>query len=187
MSHAEHPDYQLIKSEKTIEVRDYPPMIFAEVEVAGPRKQAIREGFKILADYIFGNNTSAKKIEKTTPHTGELSEKIAMTAPVMQEKHIDTWKIKFVMPKKYKLETLPKPHCKKIRLVLSTAKRFAVIRFSGLPSDENIEQRTEELKSYCLAKKWILIGDVLLAFYNPPWTLPFLRRNEIMIQIGIHE
>lgn len=187
MSNIEHPDYQLVKSEKTIEIRDYPPMIFAEVEVAGPRKQAIREGFKILADYIFGNNTSAKKIEKTTPHAGEIGEKIAMTAPVMQEKYMSNWKVKFVMPKKHGLETLPKPHSKKIRLVHSPAKRFAVIRFSGLASDENIKQRTEELRNYCLAEKWVPIGDVLLAFYNPPWTIPFLRRNEIMIEIGTHQ
>lgn len=184
MSKAEQPNYQIVKSEKAIEIRDYPPMIFAEVEVKGQRKQAIQEGFKILADYIFGNNTSVKKIDMTTPHTGELSEKIAMTAPVMQEEDMGNWKVRFVMPKEYSLETLPKPHSKKIRLVSSTAKRYAVIRFSGFASDENIKRRTEELKDYIGAEKWVPVGGVVLAFYNPPWTLPFLRRNEIMIEIG---
>lgn len=180
MSNIEHPDYQTFKSEKNIEIRDYCSMIFAEVEVVGPRKQAIGEGFRILADYIFGNNIS-------TLLTGELGEKIAMTSPVIQEKYMNNWKVKFIMPKKYDLETLPKPHSEKIRLVSFPAKRFAVIRFSGLVSDENIKQHTEELRNYCLAEKLLLIGDILLAFYNPPWTLPFLRRNEIMIEIGTHQ
>lgn len=187
MSNIKHPDYQMVKSEKNIEIRDYPPIIFAEVEVAGARKQAIREGFKILSDYIFGNNTSVKKIEKITSVKEEPGEKIAMTTPVMQEKYRSNGKVKFVMPKKYELKTLPKPHSKKIHLVASCPKRFAVIRFSGFASDENIKQYTEKLRNYCLAEKWTSIGGVLLAFYNPPWTLPFLRRNEIMIEIGFHQ
>ena len=187
MSNVEQPDYKLVTSRQNIEIRDYPSMIFAEVEVAGPRKQAISEGFKSLADYIFGNNTSAKKIEKTKPVTREPSEKIPMTAPVIQEKHIDKWKVRFVMPKKYRLETLPKPQSKNIRLISSPAKRFAVIRFSGIARDKNIQQHTEKLRDYILAEKWEPIGGVVLAFYNPPWTLPFLRRNEIMIEIGIHQ
>jgi len=91
----------------------------------------------MLADYIFGKYFSKKKIEETAPLKGELGEKIAMTAPVMQEKYMSSWKVKFIMPKKYRLEILPKPHSKKIRLVESPAKRLAVIRFSCLASDEN--------------------------------------------------
>lgn len=167
MSNAEQPDYKLVTSKGNIEIRDYPPMILAEVQVSGERKQAINEGFKILANYIFGNNTSNKKI--------------AMTAPVLQQKHIDKWNIKFIMPKKYRLEPLPNPNSKNIRLIPSSAKRFAVIRFSGLANDENIKQHTAELREYISAEKLEPMPEVLLAFYNPPWTLPFLRRNEVMI------
>ena len=103
MSNVEQPDYKVVTSEENIEIRDYPPMILAEVEVSGERKQAISEGFKILADYIFGNNTSNKKMEMTAPVTNELSEKMAMTAPVLQELHMDKWKVRFIMPKKYSL------------------------------------------------------------------------------------
>lgn len=183
MSNTEQPDYKLIISEGKIEIRDYPPMIFAETKVTGQRKEAMRGGFKILADYIFGNNTSAKKIKKKTPLISELSEKIAMTAPVMQEKYRNSWKVKFIMPKKYSLATLPKPNSKKIRLFKSRAKRFAVIRFSGFASDKNIKRHKEELRDYILAEKRLPTGGFFLAFYNPPWTLPFLRRNEIMIEI----
>jgi hypothetical protein len=158
-------------------------MILAEVEVSGERKQAIREGFEILADYIFGNNTFNKNIEMTAPVTNELSEKMAMTAPVLQEQHMDKWKVRFVMPKKYSFETLPKPNSKKVTLIPLPARRFAVIRFSGLADNESIKLHTEELKAYIVAEKLNPIGGTVLAFYNPPWTIPFLRRNEVMIEV----
>ena len=184
MSNVEQPDYKVIKSEKSIEIRDYPPMIVAEVEVSGERKQAIKEGFKILADYIFGNNTSNKKMEVTAPVTNELSEKMAMTAPVIQEQHMDKWKVRFVMPRKYSFETLPRPNSKEVILVPLPARCFAVIQFSGLPDDENIKQHANELQQYILTQTLKVTGELLLAFYSPPWTLPFLRRNEVMIEIG---
>lgn len=172
-----------ILRQTSITIEDYPSMLFAEVEIPGPRKQAIREGFKILANYIFGNNISVKICEKTTSPKDEFSEKIAMTAPVIQEKHDNHWKVRFSMPKKYTLETLPRPCSKKIHIVSYPPKKFAVIRFSGFMNDKNIEQRTLELRTYILSKKFKPIGEVILAFYNPPWTLPFLRRNEILIEI----
>ncbi len=183
MSNVEQPDYKVVTSEENIEIRDYPPMILAQVEVSGERKQAIREGFKILADYIFGNNTSNKKMEMTAPVTNERSEKMAMTAPVLQEQEMDKWKVRFVMPKKYSLETLPKPNSKEVILIPLPARRFAVIRFSGLADDETIKQHTDELKAYIVAEKLNPIGGTVLAFYNPPWTIPFLRRNEVMIEV----
>jgi hypothetical protein len=183
MSHVEQPDYKVVTSQENIEIRVYPPMILAEVEVSGERKQAIREGFEILADYIFGNNTFNKNIEMTAPVTNELSEKMAMTAPVLQEQHMDKWKVRFVMPKKYSFETLPKPNSKKVTLIPLPARRFAVIRFSGLADNESIKLHTEELKAYIVAEKLNPIGGTVLAFYNPPWTIPFLRRNEVMIEV----
>lgn len=183
MSRVEQPDYKLITSKENIEIRDYAPLILAQVEVSGERKQAINEGFKILADYIFGNNTTNQKMEMKAEVTNEISEKMAMTTPVLQEQHMDKWKVRFVMPKKYSIETLPKPNFKDIALIPVPARRFAVIRFSGIADDENIKQKREELKAYILAEKLEPIGEPILAFYNPPWTIPFLRRNEVMIEI----
>ena len=153
MSHVEQPDYKLVRSNENIEIREYSSMILAEVEVSGERKQAIREGFKILADYIFGNNTSNIKMEMTAPFTNQVSEKMAMTAPVMQEQHGDKWNVRFVMPKKYSIETLPKPNSKDVNLIPLPSRRFAVIRFSGLPDDETIKQHTEQLEAYIFAQK----------------------------------
>lgn len=185
MSYVEHPDYKIITLKNNIEVREYLPMILAEVEVVGERKQAIRQGFKILADYIFGNNTSFVKMEMTAPVTNELNEKMSMTAPVIQQKYMDKWKVRFVMSKKYSFETLPKPKVKDVTLVSVPLRYFAVIRFSGLVNDENIKQYTNELEAYILDQALKSIGMPQLAFYNPPWTLPFLRRNEVMIEVKI--
>jgi hypothetical protein len=173
MGDVEQPDYKVITSKENIEIRDYAPMILAEVEIFGDRKQAVSAGFKILADYIFGSNTSENQI----------SEKMAMTAPVLQEQHRDKWKIRFVMSRKYSFERLPKPHSKDVILTHFPARRFVVIRFSGVPDDENIELHKEELKSYMKVAELKPVGEIVLAFYNRPSTPPFLRRNEVMIEI----
>lgn len=183
MSHVEEPQYIVVKSIGNIEVREYSQMILAEVEVSGERKQAIRQGFKILADYIFGNNSPKKKVETTGPVTNQASEKIAMTAPVMQEKHTGSWKVRFAMPAQYTLDSLPKPNSKEISFVSTPVRRFAVIRFSGLATDRGIKKYTEKLQGYITTERLKVLGEPVLAFYNPPWTLPFLRRNEVMIQV----
>lgn len=183
MSNVEQPKYEVLRSKGNIELREYEPMIIAEVEVSGERKEAIRQGFKILADFIFGNNVSKKRMEMTAPITNQLSKKMAMTAPVMQEEDMDKWKVRFVMPAKYSLETLPKPNCNAVTLIPVPAKRFAVIRFSGLADDASIKQHTQELEAYIFAVNIKMIGKPVFAFYNPPWTVPFLRRNEVMIEI----
>lgn len=183
MSHVEQPSYTPVTFDGNIEIRDYRPMILAEVEVLGQRKQAINEGFKILADYIFGNNTLDQKMEMKAPF--EVSEKMAMTAPVLQQQHMDKWKVRFVMPKKYSLDTVPKPNSKDVTLIPLPAKRFAVIQFTGVADDENIKLHTDELKAYVFAKELQQVGQPIFAFYSPPWTLPFLRRNEVMLEIGV--
>lgn len=182
MSNVEQPKYKVTLSDNDIELREYAPMLLAEVEVSGERKEAIQQGFKMLADYIFGNNVSTTKIEMTAPIAGELNVRLAMTAPVMQQSQGDKWKVRFVMPADYTFDTLPKPNSSSVNLISIPAKRFVVIHFSGLAEEDNIQLHTEKLKSYILEKNLKTIGNPVLAFYNPPWTLPFLRRNEVLIE-----
>jgi len=183
MSNVEQPKYRVILSDNNIELREYAPMLLAEVEVSGERKEAINKGFKMLADYIFGNNISKTKMAMTAPVTSELNEKLAMTAPVMQQGQRDKWKVRFVMPAGYTLDTLPKPNSSSVNLISIPAKRFVVIRFSGLAGEDNIQLHTDELKAYISEQNLKTIGSPILAFYNPPWTLPFLRRHEVMIEL----
>jgi hypothetical protein len=183
VSNVEQPKYQVAESSGNIEIRDYAPMIVAETEVAGDRRDAIGKGFRIIADYIFGNNTAAQKVPMTAPVTQQGSEKIAMTAPVTQQGDGNIWRVRFVMPSNYTMETLPKPNNPAVKLKEIAAKRYAAIRFSGMASEDSLKRRTEELNAFISAKNFTPLSAPTYAFYNPPWTLPFLRRNEVMVEI----
>ena len=183
VSNVEQPKYQVVESSGNIEIRDYAPMIVAEAEVAGDRRDAIGKGFRIIADYIFRNNTSAQKVPMTAPVTQQGSEKIAMTAPVTQQGDGNIWRVRFVMPSNYTIETLPKPNNPAVKLKEIGAKRYAAIRFSGLAGEDSLRRRTEELSAFISVKNLTPLSAPTYAFYNPPWTLPFLRRNEAMVEI----
>ena len=183
VSNVEQAKYEVVSSQGDIEVRLYAPMIVGEAEVTGDRKLAINEGFRIIADYIFGNNISKKNVAMTAPVVQQQSEKIAMTAPVTQAGNRSQWKVRFVMPASYTMATLPKPNNDVVKLVEMPSKRFAVIRFSGMAGEASLKDHTEELSNFITTKKLNPLSSPSYAFYNPPWTLPFLRRNEVMIEI----
>ena len=186
MSNLEKPGYKVIQTEQNIEIRQYEPMIIAEVEVDGKREDAIRDGFRLIADYIFGNNTVQRDIAMTTPVQQQENQKIAMTAPVQQQSTGRSWQISFVMPSKYSMETLPEPKNDRVRLKEILTKKFVVIEFSGTNSNENVTKHENQLMNYTEANQIKIIGSPKYAFYNAPWTLPFMRRNEVMIEINQH-
>ena len=167
--------------------------IIAEVEVAGTLNDASSAGFKLIADYIFGNNTSRsklnsnEKINMTAPVTmqkaeKEKSEKISMTAPVTMEQSGEKWRMHFVMPSKYTLATLPKPNNSAVIIRQVDGTKYAVHRFSGLAGKAKADEKIAELEKWLKSKNIKTIGKPELARYNPPWTLPFMRRNEVMIK-----
>ena len=184
MSQVEQPAYKVVRSWDDIELRDYQPMIVAEVLVPGERKEAINAGFRMIADYIFGNNAPWQKIAMTAPVTQQAGEKIAMTAPVQQQSAGGAWKVRFIMPAGSTLETLPKPNNPAVKLLTVPAERFAAIRFSGLAGDAAIADNRAKLLAALARQRLSPQGEPTMAFYNPPWTLPFLRRNEIMVQVS---
>ncbi len=176
------PKYEVVIRDGDIEIRDYAPMIVAEVVRRGERDDAINAGFTPLADYIFGENEPNAKIAMTAPVTQEIAgEEIAMTAPVTQEASGDgIWRVRFVMPAQYSLESLPKPKNGDIKVIEVPGERRAVIRFSGFGSDSALHERTAELKAFIATHGAVAVGEPIYAFYDPPWTLPFFRRNEVM-------
>ena len=186
MSDVEKPDYKVFQSEQNIEIRQYEPMIIAEVEVDGKREDAIRDGFRLLADYIFGNNTVQQVISMTAPVQQKENQNIAMTAPVQQQSTGKSWRMSFVMPSKYRLDSLPVPNNNRVRLKEILTKKFVVIEFSGTNCNENVTEHKNQLMNYIEAKQIKINGSPKYAFYNPPWSLPFLRRNEVMIEIKQH-
>ena len=184
MSHVEQPDYKITMTDGALEIRAYGPMIAAEAEVKGERKAAISEGFRLIAAYIFGANTPNAKIAMTAPVQQQSTQKIAMTAPVTQQIAGDSWTVRFIMPSSWTLEILPAPNDARVTLKPVPAKRVLASRFSGSASDSLIQTKTDELRRYAADKKLATVGEPLLAFYNPPWTLPFFRRNEIMLELA---
>jgi hypothetical protein len=180
----EQAKYDVVESQGDIQVRDYAPMIMAEAEVSGERKEAINKGFRIIADYIFGNNAPKQNVAMTAPVIQQPAEKIAMTAPVTQESASGSWKVRFVMPANYTMDTLPKPNNDAVKLEKVPGKRFAVIRFSGMAGEDSLKEHTDALNAFIKDKKLEPLSQATYAFFNPPWTLPFLRRNEVMVEIA---
>jgi len=181
----EEPSYRSILQEAPFEIREYPSLIAAEVTVSGERSEAVSAGFRLLAGYIFGSNTRKQSIAMTAPviQNESPNEKIAMTAPVMQSPDPSGWIIRFIMPASYTLETLPTPNDPKVRIVSLPPKRLAVVRFSGIVDDNDVEQQTAVLRAFIAKQKLTAIGTPSLARYDPPWTLWFLRRNEVMLEV----
>lgn len=182
-SDVEQAPYRVIRTEGNIELREYAPVIVAETETTGPRDEAIREGFKRIADYIFGNNLSKQKVAMTAPVLQQPSEKIAMTAPVLQQPDKKGWRVQFVMPAHYTLDTLPTPQNPTVQLRAQKPRHYAAITFSGIADDDSLHQHSTALSEYLRAHQLKAEGSPVFAFYNPPWTLPFMRRNEVLIPI----
>ncbi len=181
----EEPPFTLVRSDGDFSLRDYPGLVSAEVTVTGDRKAAASKGFRLLAGYIFGGNTRKQSIAMTAPVTQQASsEKIAMTAPVLQSGGDGAWVIRFIMPRGATLETLPTPNNPQVHLRTLPAERVAVVRFSGLARQDDVEERTRALTGFIKAQQLQPIGPPTLAQYDPPWTLWFMRRNEVMIPVA---
>ena len=182
MSRIENPKHEVERADGAIEIRAYAPIIVAEARVRGERRVAINEGFRLIAGYSFGGNDGSKKIEMIAPVQQAL-EDTANPESGDRPPKAATWMVSFVMPQSWTLETLPRPNDSRVSLRPVSAKKFVAIRFSGLASADKIDRKTAELRAYASAHKIQTTGSPLLAFYNPPWTLPFMRRNEIMLEI----
>jgi hypothetical protein len=180
----EEPEFKPVLVDGAFEVRDYPALVVAEVTVEGAQWPAANRGFRLLARYIFGGNRRRQSIAMTAPVAQQpTGEKIAMTAPVGQIKNAGAWTIRFTMPRGYSLATLPEPNDPKVQLRDLPAARFAVLRFSGLACPGDVERKSAALFKAIRARRLNASGPVTLAQYNPPWTLWFMRRNEVMVRV----
>jgi hypothetical protein len=183
----EEPQFTVLEKTPPFELRAYAPMILAEVQVEGDLDEASSQGFRLIAAYIFGQNQVSEKIAMTAPVAVEeqlpKSAKIAMTAPVNIESNAGKWTVSFVMPSEYTLESLPKPLNPKVQIRQIPAVKRAVISFSGFYNENKVAEKTLELEQWMKTRNLQPISAPKFARYNPPWTLPFFRRNEIMIDV----
>ena len=157
------PSYVVLRTlEKAVEIREYDPQIRATSQMGQENRS-----FGVLSEYIFGNN--------------DHNEQIGMTAPVVT--HRD--KMSFIMPKRYNLESLPKPLNAQIEIDQVQRSIVAVIRFSGFTSPKKMDEEAEKLLMALEGNEIMTKGEPFLMRYNPPWTLPFLRRNEVAVEVKI--
>ncbi len=182
----EQPSYQVILKQENKEIRKYNSHIIAKTTISGSFKDAQSEGFRILAGYIFGKNKSQQKIAMTAPVVQKSeSEKISMTAPVLIASNENkSWTMTFSMPSQFTIETLPVPTDKRVQIEKVEERFVAAITFSGFWGESKNAEEAKKLKEWMKGnQEYELISEAMFAGYNPPWTLPFLRRNEMLIEL----
>lgn len=180
----EEPAYTVEQRDGDFEVRRYAPRVVAETEVTGARDEASREGFRRIAAYIFGGNHRREGIAMTAPVTQRgAGERIAMTAPVTQRGEAGRWTVAFTMPSTHTLRALPAPDDARVTLRLVPPQRVAVVRFAGETTDATVNARTAALLAWVARRGLRAHGDAELNRYDPPWTPPILRRNEVWVAL----
>lgn len=185
-SDTEEPRGSVIDHLAAVEIREYGPRLAAETTVSGSGDSARSQGFRRLAAYIFGANLGGGKIAMTAPvvQTPE-PEKIAMTAPVAQTSDgAGRWTIRFFMPSAYTAQTLPRPTDPEIRIVAVPNETYAVLRFAGNRTQARVAAEQARLLDLLAPSRWRIEGPPTAWFFDPPWTLPFLRRNEVAVRVG---
>jgi peptide methionine sulfoxide reductase msrA/msrB len=182
---AEEAKYEVVESEGDFELRRYAPQIVAETIVEGDFDEVGNEGFRLLVAYINGDNRTSRSIAMTAPVSQEaVSEKIPMTAPVTQERKGGRWRITFLMPSTYTLETLPEPLDERVTLSEIPARLMAALRYSGTWSRQRYEEKEVLLKEMIKERGLNQTGVPVWARYDPPYMPWFLRRNEVLIPLS---
>lgn len=179
----EEPHYDVLISQAPFELRHYAPTLIAQTVVDGDRDEASNKGFRLIADFIFGNNlaensTQAAKIAMTAPVTVEPQSNDTSVAGAKQ------WRIHFVMPSQYTLANIPKPNNSAVTLHELPRKYFVVHRYSGFNTVARVQEKTNEALAWAKQQALKVVSTPQLSRYDPPWTLPMFRRNEIMVEVA---
>ena len=166
----ERQQFKVLRTYENFELREYLPCVIAEVRVSGQFSTSSSSAFSTLFSYISKGNNS--------------SQKIAMTAPVTVTPIPSGWRLHFVMPSQEKLDTLPKPNNSQVAIRRVADHEMVSIRFSGWATASAIKENTDRLTEWALSRQLTLVGTPQVARYNDPFTLPWRRRNEILIEIA---
>ena len=182
------PDYSVLQKDELFEVREYETLVVAETLVDAGFDEAGNIAFKRLFGYISGDNEAASEIAMTAPvmaldENNDSGEKISMTAPVTGQQTALGWRFAFVLPSSYTLANAPMPDNPAVRLEQVPARKVAVVRYSGSWNEASYDENLKLLQQWMLQNQLKANAPPRVAGYDPPWTLPFLRRNEVMIDI----
>ena len=183
----EEPRFEVLAQDGAFELRDYAPYLVAETRVEADFESAGNLAFQRLFRYISGDNTAQQKIAMTAPVTQSRSdsrgEKIQMTAPVAQQADGTGYRVAFIVPAKYTIDTVPKPSDPTVQIRAVPARLVAAWRYSGRWTTANYQEHEAELRREIGARDLKVTGDPILARYNPPFMPSFLRRNEVLIPV----
>jgi len=181
----EVPEYTIERADDAFEIREYGPVLYAEVTTTGTREEASGKAFRQLAAYIFDDERPEGGIAMTAPVVQQPArEKIAMTAPVLQaEDSPGEWTMAFSMPPKWTMATLPKPENPNIRLFEEPARKVAAVQFSGRANDAMLAGNEDALRAWMATNGVTAAGPAEYAFYDAPWVIGPLRRNEVIIPV----
>lgn len=181
----EEPPHTSRRLTDAVEIRRYRPRIAAQTVVDADEEEARQEGFRRLARYIFGGNGGKKRVAMTAPvsQSPAGSQKIAMTAPVSSTPGSDGWVVRFFMPAEWTMDTLPEPDDDRVTLTEVPAETVAVLRFSGGRGRGDVQPQIAALTEALRAEGIEMLGEPMTWFYDPPWTLAPLRRNEVVVAI----
>ena len=181
----EEPVYEVFATYDKVEVRTYAPFMVAQATLPAQmaREDAASTAFRMLFRYIQGNNTSKTDISMTAPVLQEHSTKIAMTAPVSQSVDEAGWQVSFVLPAQFTMNNAPQPKDPDIRLVQMPSRHMAVLRYSGRWSEKNFQKYQQQLTQVLAEHGLQTAGKFVSAAYNAPFVPPFMRRNEVLVEV----
>ncbi len=161
----EEANYEIVKENKEYEIRKYSDRLVIETNsIQG-------NGFRKLLNYISGNNEEKKEIK--------------MTVPVTQEVKNGNMTMQFYLPSKFNKENTPKPSNSEIKILTIEGGYFAVIKYSGRSSDQNFLKNKDILEKQLKQDNITILSPPIRASYNSPFTLPMLKRNEVMYRIDL--
>lgn len=174
----------MIANQVGYEIRLYPKHLVAETVVEGSYKNALNKGFRILASYIFGNNTTQSRMAMTAPVLMQpVSESIAMTAPVLTSIDGAAHTVTFGIPRQYTTDTVPTPNDTRVTIVSIPARKMAALGFSWLRTKDRVQSKKQSLLVLLKRDGLSIKGDPVYAGYNAPWTPPWMVRHEVMVEI----
>lgn len=180
-SGTEEPVFENLGTEAGLEIRRYGPRLVAETVVEADEMGARSQGFSRLAGYIFGGNAGGARIAMTAP-VSQQGTRIAMTAPVAQSVAAEGQVVRFFLP--VALRDPPAPRDARVRIVEAPGETVAVFRFTGSIHPESIAAARARLLAALPSTSWVAAGEPVTWFYDPPWTIPALRRNEIAVPVA---
>jgi hypothetical protein len=185
---AEEAHYNVVDDQGEFQLREYAGLVVVETTVKAEFDEAGSQAFKRLFGYISGNNEGSREIAMTAPvmvsdDKPVEGESIDMMAPVIVNQNADGWRYAFVLPASYSLDSAPLPTNPDVKLLEIKPKRVATLRYSGLLNESDFRDNTQRLQLWMASNGLKPASSARVAGFDPPWALPFVRRNEVMIDV----